>query len=335
MKEQYKKMQSFINRVRLFTDYVLKKYKVSSFPEEYVIEVSKACNLKCVMCPLFQKDVEQGIMERSVFETIVHKIKDHAGFVFLIGRGEPLLHPDFIEYVKLCKMQGLKVGTSTNCTRLTKDMSKQIIESGLDHIIFPLEGTNKEEYEKIRVGANFENTVENINMFLTLKKQLNSKIYISVQGLTFDKKINNYKSYRKSVIKLFPDNNKYIDEIRLKPLIEYGKEEHQHSKPCMLLWRNVFINFKGDVLSCCQDSYEVYVLGNLLQEDFRDIWNSDKMQYLRKMNFAPKTMNELETRKHCDLRDEYSGILPLLGSTIAGPSLSRKFIAMYENYFMK
>jgi len=213
-------------------------------------------------------------------------------------------------------------------------MSRQIIESGLDHIILPLEGTNKVVYEKFRFGANFEDIVKNINVFLSKKKQLNSKICVSIQGLTSDKKVVSYKSYRKSVIELFQDNHKCIDEIRLKPLIDYGTAEHWHSNPCLLLWRNVFIDFRGNVLSCCQDLYGTYVLGNLLQEDLRNIWNSDKMKFLRKMNFNPKTMNELETCKYCDLRDEYSGILPLLGSTILNPSLSRKFVAMYEKYFM-
>jgi len=96
----------FINRVKIFRDYMFRKTEVSSLPVEYVIEVSGVCNLRCPMCPctILQKDTERGMMGRSTLKTIVSKIKNYAGFVFLIGRGEPLLNPDFIKLVKICKM---------------------------------------------------------------------------------------------------------------------------------------------------------------------------------------------------------------------------------------
>jgi len=282
-----------------------------------------------------QKDRKKAVMELSTFETIIHKIKNYAGFILLTGKGEPLLNPNFVEFVKICKAQGLKVGTSTNSTPLTENMSRQIIESGLDYIIFPVESTNKLDYEKIRVGANFENVVENINTFLLLKKRLDSKIFVSLQSLTSAKKVQSpYKLYKKRVAELFKDSYEYIDDIRLKPLIDFHPVERWHSRPCLLLWRNVFINFEGNVLSCFADIHEIYKFGNLLQADLMDIWNSDKMKFLRKMNSNPETMNELETCKYCDLRGEYSSAWALLASTIAGPFLSRKLFSTYERYFM-
>ncbi len=330
-------MRGLKNRLRLFCDYKFRKAEVKSYPVEYVVEVSSLCDLDCPMCPSTMKNKAQrkGLMKRETFQWIIQRIKSYAELVLLIGAGEPLLNPYFIEFVGICKRQGIKVGTSTNCVRLTRDMSRRIIESGLDYIIFPVEGTNKADYESIRVGTNFEDIVENINVFLSLKKQLSSKIYISVQGLVGEEMPMDYKDYRESIIELFKDNYKAINEIRLKPLIDYNGTEYWHSKPCLLLWRNAYIDFKGDVLSCCQDQCAIYVLGNLLYEDLLDIWNSVKMKHLRKMNFNPQTMNGLETCKHCGLKmDEYSSILPLLGATLLSPYLSRKFVAMYEKYFM-
>ena len=330
-------LKSFSNRLKIFRDYSLKKSRVSSYPVEYYLDISEVCNLMCPMCSctILHKDKNRAVMQLNTFETIIQKIKNYAGFIFLTGKGEPLLNPNFIEFVKICKKEGIRVGTSTNCTPLTEELSRKIIESGLDYIIFPLESTNKADYEKIRVGANFETVVRNINRFLLLKKQLESDIFVVLQSLSSEKKLNKYyKLYKKQIMALFKENYKYIDSIRLKPLIDFHKVKHWHTKPCLLLWRNAFINFEGNVLSCFADTNEIYVFGNLLQENMMNIWNSEKMQYLRKMNTKPETMNKLETCQYCDLRNEYSNAGALLASSIVGPFFSRKIYSIYERYFI-
>jgi radical SAM protein with 4Fe4S-binding SPASM domain len=330
-------LKSFFNRLKLFRDYLLRKPKVSSYPVEYYLDISEVCNLNCPMCSctILHKDKNRAVMQLDTFKTIIRKIKEYAGFILLTGKGEPLLNPNFIEFVRICKAEGIRVGTSTNCTPLTEEMSRNIIESGLDYIIFPVESTDKEEYEKIRVGAKFETVVSNINRFLLLKKQMKSDIFVVIQSLSPEKKLGaSYKKYRQQVLDLFKDNSKYINSIRLKPLIDFHKIKHWHTKPCLLLWRNAFINFEGNVLSCFADVNEIFVFGNILQEDLMSAWNSEKMQYLRKMNSRPDTMNKLETCQYCDLRNEYSNTWALLTSSFVGPFLSRKLYSLYERLFM-
>lgn len=330
-------LRSFSNSLRVFRDYALKKTKVSSYPIEYYLDISEVCNLNCPMCSctIMHKNKNRDVMQLDTFEAIIRKIKGYAGFILLTGKGEPLLNPNFIEFVKICKAEGIRVGTSTNCTPLTEETSRDIIQSGLDYIIFPLESTNKEEYEKIRVGAKFENVVANINRFLLLKKQMKSKIFVVIQSLSSEKKLNAYyKPYKKQVKTLFKDNYKYINSVRLKPMIDFHKIKHWHTRPCLLLWRNAFISFEGTVLSCFADTNEIYKFGNLLQDDLTNIWNSEKMQRLREMNLKPETMNKLETCQYCDLRNEYSNAWALLASSIVGPFFSRKIYSIYERYFL-
>ena len=54
-------------------------------------------------------------------------------------------------------------------------MSKSLIEAGLDLISFSFDGYNKKSYESIRVKANFDKTLANIERLFELKKELKSK----------------------------------------------------------------------------------------------------------------------------------------------------------------
>jgi len=66
-------------------------------PVYYGIEVTRNCNLACIMCPhpSFSKD-EKGNMEEDVFKEIINKISPFAKLIKLHWIGEPLLHPGII-----------------------------------------------------------------------------------------------------------------------------------------------------------------------------------------------------------------------------------------------
>ena len=58
---------------------------------------------------------------------------------------------------------------------MNPDLAKGLIKSGLNRIIFSLDSITKEIYEKIRIGAKFEDTVNNVKSFYEIRKNLNSK----------------------------------------------------------------------------------------------------------------------------------------------------------------
>ena len=65
-------------------------------------------------------------------------------------------------------------------------MSTLIIDSGLDLLSFSFDGFQKEPYEKIRIGSNFEKTLANILQFLRIKKELKSKAFTVFQVIDLD-----------------------------------------------------------------------------------------------------------------------------------------------------
>ena len=63
------------------------------------------------------------------------------------------MHPKIGDFIRYAKQKGiLEVIINTNATNLTLQMSKDLIDAGLDYMIYSFDGGSKETYEKMRPG---------------------------------------------------------------------------------------------------------------------------------------------------------------------------------------
>ena len=88
--------------------------------------------------------------------------KEHIQKFDLFGLGEPLLDKTLFEKIKYAKSKGFKNwAISTNVDLMNKEKQDKILESGLDTVIFTIDGAKKEIHEPIIKGTNFERVVKN------------------------------------------------------------------------------------------------------------------------------------------------------------------------------
>ena len=158
--------------------YKLKKYpqikKLEPFPLYILIEPTSICNLSCIMC--FQSDQSfrtkeyMGMMDLGMFKDIVDQaVENNCKFLTLASRGEPTLHKDFGKMLEYCKDKFLELKINTNATKMSKELSYEILEAGVDIVVFSVDSYYKREYERIRVGGKFEKVLENIQKFCEIK----------------------------------------------------------------------------------------------------------------------------------------------------------------------
>ncbi len=131
------------------------------------IELTNQCNLQCVTCIRNSWDEPLGAMTWLTFGRIVDGLRllHHPPDVLLGGLGEPLFHPDVVQMVSRLKALGSSVELITNGTLLTRSMSKQLIDAGLDRLWVSLDGASPESYQDIRLGAALPEVLANLAQF--------------------------------------------------------------------------------------------------------------------------------------------------------------------------
>ena len=279
---------------------------------------------------------KKGYMEFDLYRQIIDQVYKYANDIYLFHRGESLMHPDFCEMVKYAKNNGLFTKLHTNTTLLTKEKSIKLLKSELDFLSFSFEGFDKDIYEKIRVGADFEETLSNIMNFLRLKKEYEyNKPYTVLQILDIPgmRSINtaDKKKFKKKFAS-FP-----LEEIRIIPAhnwagnINLNNSDIPVSGICTFPWYSLTILYDGTVVPCPQDFLGKLNLGNVKTHSINTIWNNEKMLQLR-TKMVEGRYKELTPCNTCDriFRETIFGsmipkqnLLPFISENLFGYDLKK------------
>lgn len=307
--------QYYRRLTQVFLGYKRRKTRLSYFPVRLWVEATSICNLHCVMCP--NKDLkkeEKGFMEFPLFQKVIDEAKNFVFDVNLIHRGEGLLHPEFPRLVRYAHEAGMTTKFHTNATLLDEEKSRQLIGAGLDQISFSFDGYDKTTYEKIRVNADFEETVRNIVHFLMIKRELRSKKPLAILELINFPDIykNVGREERKEFLRRF--SGLPLDRVEVKEMHNWAGEIGERRKakkysPCTFLWQALIVFWDGTVLPCTQDFHGYYPLGNVARNSLAEIWNNGPMITLRR-KILEGDIEDLETCSLCDRlwRDQILGI---------------------------
>lgn len=85
------------------------------------IEVTNECNLNCSFCATSTKP--KRAMTVSEFEHICSQIRPYTDYIYLHIQGEPLLHPEFEQMIKIASSYALSIQLVTNGTLLSDKRS--------------------------------------------------------------------------------------------------------------------------------------------------------------------------------------------------------------------
>ena len=289
---------------KIFLDYKRKKKILNSLPIRLWIEPVSTCNLRCVMCP--NKDLpdgDRGFMDFELFCKVIDEARDFVSEVNLYHRGESLLHPKIGEMIEYARERGVYTKIHTNGTLLKEDLINRLLDSGLHRITFSYDAYDKETYEKIRVGANYEEVMENIKNLLEAKKRRNSKINVFIELIVFPHM--KWKDIKKKEKELnFEFRDLPLNGIITRRIHNWGgylniKKGSSKYTVCPFPWNALVILWDGKVLPCTQDFFGDYELGNVKDLSLKEIWNNDRMQKLREA-LSSKRYNEVKICSGCD-----------------------------------
>lgn len=265
------------------------------------IEITNCCNLKCSFCSPVKKP--QKFMSIEEFDQILKKVSKVTNVIYLHVKGEPLLHPNLIEFLHLAEQYHLQVNITTNGTLFTKIVDKLKDCNALHKINFSLhceQNNPKYEEEIFKSVEKLSNDVIVIYRLWTLKNnELDEKSTKTVAKLK-----EYYNLSTETVEKLKTDKN-----IKISSTI-YVDKDNEFDWPkittnkscgyCHALKTQIAILVDGTVVPCCLDSNGIIELGNIFNDSLEIIQTRKRYQKL-KQSFRDRKPSE-ELCKSCTFK---------------------------------
>jgi sulfatase maturation enzyme AslB (radical SAM superfamily) len=269
-------------------------------PSQIQIEtVAGYCNIQCIMCPIKQS-IRKEIMSNDIFERIVINllpIRDNIKIFTLLGLGETLLDRNVADKIEIAKKYQFKeVGLFTNAMLLTKVMTDNLLNSGIDVLICSIDGYTAKTQKKIRKNSDLKKIIKNIDYFIKRRDQ--SKIIIRFTRQDLNKQewpdffdFWSKKLKRNDLVLCYDVHNAgrniEIDRNRLKKKIK-----------CSEVYKRMIIFSDGSIGLCCGDQFGHYDIGNILNSDPVKLYNSSLFRHYRKEMDKGNILN-LELCRDC------------------------------------
>jgi radical SAM protein with 4Fe4S-binding SPASM domain len=264
-----------------------KKQYVSQYPLLVDLELSTVCNLHCPFCYTitdeFNQKVSRRLMDLDLFRKIVNEI---AGAVFAIRlslRGEPTIHPQFMEAIRYARQKSLKeISTLTNGSRLTSDFFIECMHAGLDWITVSFDGLFA-EYEKNRYPLKFELIYKNLAKIAEIKREKGYiKPVIKIQSV--------WPAIQNNPLEFYTYMSEVSDLVAFNPLIDfshstpYDKIKFEEDFCCPQPYQRLVVGSDGLVMACANDEDGDYIVGDTKEQTVFEIWHGEKMEKLRQLH---------------------------------------------------
>jgi radical SAM protein with 4Fe4S-binding SPASM domain len=152
--------------------------KKSNFKlRELCLEITNACPMDCLHCSGSCDLSTRNMLSLLEIRKIISDFAHLGGEILELSGGEPLMHPDIVEIITFAKSKGLEIilytcGMALNANRellITPDFAYKLQNSGLDKVIFSLQGSNSRIHDYItqRKGS-FKNSIYGIRSLKSL-----------------------------------------------------------------------------------------------------------------------------------------------------------------------
>lgn len=247
------------------------------------IEITNNCNLNCSFCSPMKK--EKRFMTLEEFDHILKEVSKVTKVIYLHVKGEPLLHPQIIDFLKLTEKYNLNVNITTNGILFPKLVEKLKGCKTLHKMNFSLhcEQNIKDYEEKI-----FE-SVEKLSPDTVVIYRL-----WTLKGNKLDEKSNKTVEKLEKYYELSPitvEKLKKEKNVKISSTIYVDKDNefewptinnHKSYGYCHALKTQIAILVDGTVIPCCLDSDGIINLGNIYNETLEAIQSKERYKKLKK-----------------------------------------------------
>lgn len=286
------------------------------------LELTNYCNLNCSFCPNQIMTRKKGHMDLALAKRILGEIKEtrFTKSISTNVMGEPLLYPHFSEVLEFAKEERISLDVITNGELIDEAKGTLLLQSNLRIVRISFQAHDQKSFEYKRGRGEYSAYQEKIQNFIRKKFELNSKTSIYLFFITTSSRpTNNFRIlHSPSEVRHFSNNwvgfaNKLNQEFDLHYTvpeevfaghnmllpgfyIDFQQSYHlwggdickndfritPRKAICRFPFTQLNILWNGDVTYCCGDYNGDLVFDNIQGKGVLEIFNSEKMQTIRK-----------------------------------------------------
>jgi MoaA/NifB/PqqE/SkfB family radical SAM enzyme len=149
------------------------------------VETTSRCNLDCVMCIRRSWQEPLGDMPRERYERLLDGLPMRGAervTLAFSGFGEPLVHRDWHEMMRLARERRLRVELTTNGLLIDAPVARALVELGVAQVTVSVDGGNAAAYAQMR-GADFEGALGAVHLLLEARRHTRRPLGIGVAAV--------------------------------------------------------------------------------------------------------------------------------------------------------
>ena len=229
-------------------------------------------------------------MSVDEFSTVIEKIRHYTNYIYLHVKGEPLLHPQLAQILKICEDSGITVNLTTNAT-LIREKLPTLLAHPVHQINVSLHSAD--DNDCIDMDTYIHNLFEACE---TLLAKTDTEISLRLWNARNDPL-------------LFGDKNCTIKRhlyVNVQQPFEWPDLNSSYCNDrgfCQGLRHHIAILCDGTVVPCCLDGNGVMALGNIFDMTLEDILKLPRSIAFME-GFKRKTAVE-PLCQHCSFKERF------------------------------
>lgn len=267
-------------------------------------ELNNKCNARCGICRTMDgnifdrsskstgRPIPSGVMHPEMFKEIIDQVKDHIIVAVMYMNGEPLLYRYLCDSIQYASARNVATMISTNGFLLTEEISRNLLDSGLDFIKIAISGFSQNTAAIQHKTGDIENVKRQLKKLVSLNREGGYGAVVMLDYISYP-----YNDPEQEEARNFCDDLGIIFNIRpghllgddglmiLPPLLQSAPTEQSL---CDWPWKMLAINWNGDLLACCDcalwsdaPKYATFIHGHT---SLKKIWNGPELVTYRNVH---------------------------------------------------
>jgi len=286
--------------------------EVSSEPWLAYVNLTNICNSDCGMCPQADSMREdRGKMSLELFAQVIEKLPQSISKIYLIKQGEPFVHPQLEQVVRILREKRPKVHVAlhTNALLATRERVAKVLPF-IDSMGISISSLDADSYRITAGSRHFDRALERIGGICAELRAMPEDARPHV-FLDFVRQDANRQWSDEEVAEFFSRRFPELVSVDIHWVFNwqgdvpegnldvYEKLPREHFPCCVLPWGSVTVCHDGKLSYCFEEARENRFLGDLSEGDFAEVWNGEEYRKFRAA-FAARDFDALDREGfHC------------------------------------